>query len=41
MDIILRATVMFFIMYALLRLLGKRELSQVTPFELERYLPSW
>ena len=34
MDIILRATVMFFIMYALLRLLGKRELSQVTPFEL-------
>ena len=34
MDIILRATVMFFIMYFLLRLLGKRELSQVTPFEL-------
>lgn len=34
MDIILRASVMFFIMYSLLRLLGKRELSQVTPFEL-------
>ncbi len=34
MDIILRATVLFFIMYLLLRLLGKRELSQVTPFEL-------
>lgn len=34
MDIILRASVMFFLMYALLRLLGKRELSQVTPFEL-------
>lgn len=34
MDIILRATVMFFIMYLLLRLMGKRELSQVTPFEL-------
>lgn len=34
MDIILRATVMFFLMYLLLRLLGKEELSQVTPFEL-------
>ena len=34
MDIVLRATVMFFVMYLLLRLLGKRELSQVTPFEL-------
>ena len=34
MDIIARATVMFFIMFVLLRLLGKRELSQVTPFEL-------
>lgn len=34
MDIILRASVMFFIMYTLLRMLGKRELSQVTPFEL-------
>ena len=34
MDIIIRATVMFFIMFVLLRLLGKREMSQVTPFEL-------
>ncbi len=34
MDIILRATVMFFVMYLLLRLLGKRELTQVSPFEL-------
>ncbi len=34
MDIIVRASLMFFIMYLLLRLLGKRELSQVTPFEL-------
>lgn len=34
MDIILRASIMFFVMYFLLRLLGKRELSQVTPFEL-------
>lgn len=34
MDIILRATIMFFVMFILLRLLGKRELSQLTPFEL-------
>jgi len=34
MDIIARATLLFFVMYLLLRLLGKRELSQVTPFEL-------
>ncbi|MGJ0239823.1 DUF421 domain-containing protein [Novosphingobium fluoreni] len=34
MDIIARATVLFFVMYLLLRMLGKRELSQVTPFEL-------
>lgn len=34
MDIVLRATAMFFILYGLLRLLGKRELSQMTPFEL-------
>lgn len=34
MDIILRASVMLSVMYLLLRLLGKRELSQVTPFEL-------
>jgi uncharacterized membrane protein YcaP (DUF421 family) len=34
MDIILRATAMFAILYLLLRLLGKRELGQLTPFEL-------
>ena len=34
MDIVLRATVMFAVLYALLRLLGKRELGQMTPFEL-------
>lgn len=34
MDIVLRATVMFAVLYGLLRLLGKRELSQMTPFEL-------
>ena len=34
MDIVLRATVMFAVLYLLLRLLGKRELSQMTPFEL-------
>lgn len=34
MDIVIRATVMFAIVFALLRLLGKRELSQMTPFEL-------
>jgi len=34
MDIVLRATMMFFILYILLRMLGKRELSQMTPFEL-------
>ncbi|MCM8731533.1 hypothetical protein ACFO8O_11240 [Hephaestia sp. GCM10023244] len=34
MDIVLRATAMFFVLFGLLRLLGKRELSQVTPFEL-------
>ncbi|TZG27301.1 DUF421 domain-containing protein [Sphingomonas montanisoli] len=34
MDIVLRATLMFFILYVLLRVLGKRELSQMTPFEL-------
>lgn len=33
MDIVLRATAMFAIVFALLRLLGKRELSQMTPFE--------
>ena len=34
MDIVLRATVMFFALYLLVRLMGKRELAQLTPFEL-------
>ncbi|WP_447725940.1 DUF421 domain-containing protein [Sphingomonas koreensis] len=34
MDIVLRASVMFAILFALLRLMGKRELGQMTPFEL-------
>jgi uncharacterized membrane protein YcaP (DUF421 family) len=34
MDIVLRATVMFVILYVLLRLLGKRQLSEMTPFEM-------
>ena len=34
MDIVLRATAMFAVVYLLLRLLGKRELGQMTPFEL-------
>ena len=34
MDIVIRATVMFVVLFVLLRLLGKRELSQMTPFEL-------
>lgn len=34
MDIVFRASLMFFILYILLRILGKRELSQMTPFEL-------
>lgn len=34
MDIVLRATFMFAVLYVLLRVLGKRELSQMTPFEL-------
>ena len=34
MDIVLRASVMFAVLYLLLRLLGKRELGQMTPFEL-------
>jgi len=33
MDIVLRATVMFAILFLLLRLLGKRELGQMTPCE--------
>lgn len=34
MDIVLRASAVFVILYLLLRLLGKRELGQLTPFEL-------
>ncbi|HET7686718.1 MAG TPA: DUF421 domain-containing protein [Candidatus Limnocylindria bacterium] len=34
MDILIRATVIFFALYLLVRLLGKRELAQMTPFEL-------
>lgn len=33
MDIVLRATVIFFILFVLLRVLGKRQLGQMTPFE--------
>lgn len=33
MQIVLRATVMFAVLYLLVRLLGKRELGQMTPFE--------
>jgi uncharacterized membrane protein YcaP (DUF421 family) len=34
MDIVIRATVIFVALYLLVRLLGKRELAQLTPFEL-------
>lgn len=34
MDVVLRATAMFAIVFLLLRLLGKRELGQLAPFEL-------
>jgi uncharacterized membrane protein YcaP (DUF421 family) len=34
MDIIVRASVMFVVLYLLLRLLGKRELGEMTPFEM-------
>lgn len=34
MDIVLRATVMFFALYVLVRIMGKRELAQMTSFEL-------
>lgn len=33
MDIVIRASIMFIIVYGLLRLLGKRELGQMAPFE--------
>ncbi|MCV0404173.1 MAG: DUF421 domain-containing protein [Chloroflexi bacterium] len=34
MDIVLRASVIFLALYLLVRLMGKRELGQMTPFEL-------
>lgn len=34
MDIVLRASVMFAVLYLLIRLMGKRELAQMSPFEL-------
>lgn len=34
MDIVLRATVIFIALYVLVRLMGKRQLGQMTPFEL-------
>jgi uncharacterized membrane protein YcaP (DUF421 family) len=34
MDIALRALVIFLVLYVLVRLMGKRELGQMTPFEL-------
>lgn len=34
MDIVIRATAMFAFLFVLLRLMGKRELSEMTPFEL-------
>jgi uncharacterized membrane protein YcaP (DUF421 family) len=34
MDIVIRATIIFFALYVIVRLLGKRELAQLTPFEL-------
>lgn len=34
MDIVIRASVIFFILYLLVRIMGKRELGQMTPFEL-------
>lgn len=34
MDIVVRATVMFAVIFLLLRLLGKRELAEMTPFDM-------
>lgn len=34
MDIVIRASVIFFVLYLLVRIMGKRELGQMTPFEL-------
>jgi len=33
MDVVVRATVMFAVVFVLLRLMGKRELGQMTPFD--------
>jgi uncharacterized membrane protein YcaP (DUF421 family) len=33
MDIVIRASVIFFVLYFFIRLMGKRELGQMTPFE--------
>jgi uncharacterized membrane protein YcaP (DUF421 family) len=33
MDIVIRATVMFAVVFLLIRILGKRELAEMTPFE--------
>lgn len=33
MDVVIRATIAFAVLYGLLRLLGKRELAEMTPFE--------
>lgn len=34
MDLVIRATVMFAILYVLVRVVGRRELSEMTPFDL-------
>lgn len=34
MDVVIRATIVFFILWILLRVLGRRELSELTPFDL-------
>jgi uncharacterized membrane protein YcaP (DUF421 family) len=34
MDIVLRATVVFFVLMGLLRIMGRRELAELTPFDL-------
>lgn len=34
MEIVIRASIMFLVLYGLLRLMGKRELGQMAPFEL-------
>lgn len=33
MDIVIRATVMFLVVFVLIRMMGKRELAEMTPFE--------